>query len=470
MIHPIILSGGTGTRLWPLSRNLFPKQFQPLVAARSMLQETVARLSGVAAMAAPMILCNEAHRFIVAEQMRAFDLEDVEILVEPIARNTAPAIATAAALIADRDPEAILAVLPADHAIGNVPAFQEALASAVTLAEQRYLVTFGLAPENANIGYGYIEMGDGIDGFAGAHAVAGFHEKPDTETAEHYLAVGGYCWNSGMFVFEARTGLEEFAEHCPEALAAARRALDAGQRDLDFFRLDAEAFGAAPAISFDHAVMERTSRAAVIAGDFGWTDLGSWAALWEIGQKDQDGNVLDGPVVVDDVASSYVRSDGRLVALLGVEDLVVVATDDAVLVTQRAHAERIRDLVPLLQEQNAAELQEHATVYRPWGSYKKIEAGEQFQVKRIVVKPGARLSLQRHRHRAEHWVVVSGTARVQIGEEEQDLVENQSTYVPEGAKHRLANPGPEPLVLIEVQSGDYLGEDDIERFEDDYGR
>ncbi|MDP6707763.1 MAG: mannose-1-phosphate guanylyltransferase/mannose-6-phosphate isomerase [Alphaproteobacteria bacterium] len=470
MIHPIVLSGGTGTRLWPLSRGLFPKQFQPLISERSMLQETLGRLDGLAGLARPTILCNEAHRFIVAEQIRAQGEGGADIILEPEPRNTAPAIAVAAAFVGAADEDAILVVLPADHAIEDAAGFRSALETAVALAGDGHLAIFGVEPRRPETAYGYVETGGAVAGHEGAAAVRAFHEKPDQETAVRYLAAGGYLWNSGMFVFQARTGLEEMQRHCPKVLAATRASLDAAQADLDFIRLDADAFATAPEIAFDRAVMERTSRAVVVRGDFGWSDVGSWAALWEVGAQDENANVLTGRVVAEDVTASYLRSDDRLLAAVGVENLIVVATDDAVLVADRARAEEVKDLVGLLREGDAEEVSAHTTVFRPWGHYQTVQEGPHFKVKRIVVEPGQRLSVQLHHHRAEHWVVVSGQARILIGNDERDLAENESVYVPRETRHRLENPGDAPLILIEVQTGDYLGEDDIVRFEDDYGR
>ncbi|MDP6572447.1 MAG: mannose-1-phosphate guanylyltransferase/mannose-6-phosphate isomerase [Rhodospirillales bacterium] len=469
IIHPIILSGGAGTRLWPLSRAHYPKQLLPLVSGDTMLQETARRVHGPG-FAAPLVICNDEHRFIVAEQLRALDVAPRLILLEPEGRNTAPAAAVAALILAADDGHALMLVLPSDHAVAKPEAFRSAAAIASAAAAEDALVTFGIAPGRAETGYGYMRRGEAWGGVAGCFRVASFAEKPDAETAARYLASGDYEWNSGMFLFRARAYLDELERLHPAMVEACRRALADGTGDLDFFRLDADAFAECPSLSIDYAVMEHTEAAAVVPVDMGWSDVGAFSTLWEIGAKDEDGNVVSGDVLVHDVRDSYIRGDGKLVAAVGLEDAVVVITDDAVLVTTRERAQDVKVVAEALKASGREEHRVHTTVYRPWGHYRGVDAGTGFQVKRLTVNAGARLSLQRHRRRAEHWVVVSGTARVTRGDEVFDIGENQSTYIPLGVKHRLENPGTEPLHVIEVQSGDYLGEDDIERFDDAYGR
>ncbi|WP_444891412.1 mannose-1-phosphate guanylyltransferase/mannose-6-phosphate isomerase [Microbulbifer sp. DLAB2-AA] len=465
---PVILCGGTGSRLWPLSRETYPKQFLPLTGEETMLQATARRLEGVAQLQAPILVCNEEHRFAAAEQLREIGHAAQSILLEPCARNTAPAIALAALAALESGEDPLLLILPADHAVADVAAFQEALKPARALAEQGHLVTFGIVPTRAETGYGYIRRGEGLS--AGAWAVAEFVEKPDAETAESYLADGGYCWNSGMFLFRASRYLEELGQHREDILGACRTAYEQAARDLDFTRVDREAFAACADESVDYAVMEPTESAAVVPMDAGWSDVGSWLGLWELAERDDDDNLLQGDVLQEDSSGCLVRAESRLVSLLGVEDLVVVDTDDALLIADKQRVQEVKKLVGSLKRSGRSEAQRHRKVYRPWGYYDSIDAGPRFQVKRIVVKPGQQLSLQMHHHRAEHWIVVRGTARVTRGDEELLVTENQSTYIPLGVTHRLENPGTIPLELIEVQSGSYLGEDDIVRFDDDYGR
>lgn len=463
---PVILSGGSGTRLWPLSRDAFPKQFLPLVGAQSMLQATWQRVAPLAA-AAPIVVAGEEHRFMVAEQLREAGASAATILLEPVARNTAPAIAVAAleALRGGEDP--LLLVLPSDHVIADPAGFRAAVEQAAPAARDGRLVTFGIVPDAPETGYGYIQAAPG----QGVRAVRRFVEKPDAATAAGYLASGDHYWNSGMFLLRASAYLEELGRLQPAMLEACRQAHARARRDPDFVRLDAEAFAACPADSIDYAVMEHTARAAVLPLEVGWNDVGSWAALWQVAEQDGDGNAHRGDVLALDCRDTLAWADGgRLVALLGLEDVVVVDTADAVLVARKDAVQDVRRVVAALKAQGRPEVQLHRRVYRPWGSYEAIDAGPRFQVKRITVKPGAALSLQMHHHRAEHWVVVRGTARVTRGEEVILLGENQSTYIPLGVRHRLENPGKLPLELIEVQSGGYLGEDDIVRFEDAYGR
>jgi mannose-1-phosphate guanylyltransferase/mannose-1-phosphate guanylyltransferase/mannose-6-phosphate isomerase len=520
MIVPVIMSGGAGTRLWPLSRELYPKQLLPLVNDATLLQETQLRLKGLQNLAEPLVVCNESHRFMVAEQLRQVGCPAGAIMLEPVGRNTAPAVAVAAlqALGAGDDP--ILLVLPADHVIVDAETFRGAVVVGAELAGAGKLVTFGIVPTKAETGYGYIRAAERLEcssqfsviscqldkdchsssvtchlcedqnrysspvichlektkdqgqrtNDSAAFPVAEFVEKPDQATAESYLASGDYYWNSGMFMFRASRYLEELEKFAPEMLACCREALGKAQRDLDFVRLDAAAFAACPKDSIDYAVMEKTADAVVIPLDAGWSDVGSWSALWEVGQSDVEGNVVRGDVLTHDSRNCYLHSTGRMVAAVGLEDHVVVETADAVLVARRDRAQDVKAIVEQLKAQGRGEALLHRRVNRPWGSYETIDQCERFQVKRITVNPGASLSLQLHHHRAEHWIVVKGTARITRGEDTVVLSENQSTYIPLGVKHRLENPGLIPLELIEVQSGAYLGEDDIVRFDDKYGR
>ena len=469
-IHPVILSGGAGTRLWPLSRALYPKQLLALASERTMLQETVARFADTAKFDAPIIVCNDAHRFIVAEQLREQGIAPRSILLEPEGRNTAPAAAIAALVLAEVDADAMMLMLPSDHVIGKAARFHKAVATAARAASRGALVTFGIAPTGPETGYGYIRIGDAVSGIAGCHEVRSFVEKPDLKTAKRYLADGDYFWNSGIFLFRVADYLGELERLQPETVAACRAAIDRGREDLDFFRLDGDAFAKATAESIDYAVMEHTRTAAVVPVDMGWNDVGSWSALRDISDIDDDGNVLVGDVITEDVHGSYIRSEDRLIAAIGVRDMVIVATDDSVLAVPRDRVQDVKKVVERLRDSERSEHTTHTRVYRPWGHYQNIDLGERFQVKRITVNPGAQLSLQKHHHRAEHWIVVNGTAKVTRGDESLLLHENQSTYIPLGVMHRLENPGMVPLNLIEVQSGGYLGEDDIVRFEDDYGR
>jgi mannose-1-phosphate guanylyltransferase/mannose-6-phosphate isomerase len=469
-IHPVILSGGSGTRLWPLSRAAYPKQLMPLVADVSLLQATVGRVGDAGRFAPPLLICNDDHRFLVAEQLRDLGVAPHAIVLEPAARNTAPAIAAAAIILAEDDPAAVMLVLPSDHHIGAPERFLAAVADALPAAEAGRLVTFGIAAVRPETGYGYIKRGAPLPEAPGCFAVERFVEKPDLATAERYVADGSYAWNGGMFLMRADRLLAELGRFEPELLAAVRRAVREARRDLDFLRLDRAAFAAAADRSIDYAVMERTDRAAMVPVEMGWTDVGSWSALWDVAPKDQAGNTLIGDVIGVDLRNCYVRGDGRLVAAVGLEDVILVDTDDAVLAVHRDHAQDIKRVVDVLKQSNRGEHLQHRRVYRPWGSYEQVDLGDRHQVKRIIVKPGARLSLQKHAKRAEHWVVVAGRARVTRDDQVFDLAENQSTYIPLGAVHRLENPGDEPLHLIEVQSGSYLGEDDIVRIEDNYGR
>lgn len=469
-ITPVVLSGGSGTRLWPMSRALFPKQFLPLVGQEGLLVETVRRLSGAPRFTPPIVICNEDHRFIVAEQLRTANLPPMKILLEPVGRSTAPAAAMAALIVAAERPDGLLLVAASDHAIRDVEAWRSAIDRAAVAARAGYLVTFGIEPTAPDTGYGYIRAGETLP-MDGVMAVAQFVEKPNLETAQSYLADGGYYWNCGCFLFRADCLLAEMERYQPAMLAACKAALAAAQIDLDFVRLDRETFEACPSDSIDYAIMERTDAAAMAPVDMGWSDVGSWDSLWEVGAKDATGNVTVGDVIAVDVKDSYLRSEeSQLLSAVGVENLVVVVTADAVFVSTRDRASEVRLIVERLKQAGRPEATAHTRVYRPWGWYESIDGGDRFQVKRIMVKPGGRLSAQMHHHRAEHWVVVNGTARVTRGEEVTLLHENQSIYIPLGAVHRLENPGKLPLNLIEVQSGSYLGEDDIVRFQDDYGR
>ena len=464
---PVILSGGSGTRLWPLSRQAYPKQFLALAGEDTMLQATWQRVAELAS-AAPLVVANEDHRFMVAEQLRELGCTPAAIVLEPVGRNTAPAIAVAALQATADGTDPLLLVLPSDHVIADAAGFRAAVAAATPAAQNGKLVTFGIVPTAAETGYGYIQAVAGGD--APVRAVARFVEKPDAATAAQYLASGQYFWNSGMFLFQASRYLAELERHAPAMLAACRKAFAAAARDADFVRLDKAAFAACPSDSIDYAVMEKTADAAVLPIDVGWNDVGSWSALWEVAQQDGDGNAHHGDVIALDCRDTLAWGDRRLVAMIGLRDIVVVDSDDALLVAHKDHVQDVKEVVARLKAEGRSESNLHRKVYRPWGAYDSIDMGERFQVKRITVNPGAALSLQMHHHRAEHWIVVSGTAEVTRGEETLLLSENQSTYIPLGVTHRLRNPGKVPLELIEVQSGSYLGEDDIVRFEDVYGR
>ena len=466
---PVVLSGGSGTRLWPLSRELYPKQFLPLVGDGTMLQDTVARLEGLNA-AGPIVVCSEHHRFIVAEQLRQRAVTPTAIVLEPVGRNTAPAVAIAAlaALRGRADAEdVLLLVLPADHLLRDVKAFHAAVRTGINDAAAGRLVTFGVVPDKPETGYGYIRRAPGR---GPSYPIAEFVEKPSAERAAQYLASGEYLWNSGMFLFGARRYLAELERLAPEMLAACRTAYDAASSDLDFVRLGRAEFARCPSDSIDYAVMEKTEAAVVVPLDAGWSDVGSFSALHENLSADANGNVTRGDVVAEDSAGCYLYSTERLVATVGLKDHVVIETKDAVLVAPRGRVQDVKNLVARLKALGRPETVSHREVFRPWGSYDSVDAGDRFQVKRLKVKPGAQLSLQMHHHRAEHWIVVSGTARITCDDKVFLLSENESTYIPVGAKHRIENPGKVPLHIVEVQSGTYLGEDDIVRFEDTYGR
>ncbi|RSH69860.1 mannose-1-phosphate guanylyltransferase/mannose-6-phosphate isomerase [Stutzerimonas stutzeri] len=467
MLTPVVMAGGSGSRLWPLSRQLNPKQFLPLAGKLSMLQATIQRLKGVE-VAAPWLICNEQHRFLAAEQLRQLGMEQARILLEPVGRNTAPAIALAALQAVTDASDPILLVLAADHLIRDIPAFHESIRVALPLAADGKLVTFGIVADRPETGYGYIEKGLPIG--EGGFLVSRFVEKPDEATARDYLASGNFFWNSGMFMFRASRYLEELERFRPEILATCSEALELGVKDLHFIRVDAGSFASCPEDSVDYAVMEKTVDAVMVPLDAGWSDIGSWSALWDVSVKDTEGNVFKGDVLGQATRNTYVHADSRLVATVGVEDLVVVETKDAVLVAHKSQVQDVKKIVERIKADNRHEYLNHREVYRPWGVYDAIDNGHRYQVKRITVQPGAKLSVQMHHHRAEHWVVVSGTARVTNGDKTYLVTENQSTYIPVGQVHALENPGVIPLELIEVQSGSYLGEDDIVRFEDQYGR
>lgn len=469
MIKPIVLAGGTGSRLWPKSRAALPKQFLSLTSEHTMLQDTITRLpknlSG-----APMLICNEDHRFLAAEQLRSANIEHSGIVLEPVGRNTAPAIAVAAMIALKAEQDSILLVLAADHLIGDHSAFAAAIEQAKTLAEQDKLVTFGIVPSEAHTGYGYIKAGNTIGNSEGFE-VAEFVEKPDLSTAQSYLAGKKHFWNSGMFMFKASVYLAELKKFNPEIYQACEASIAGIESDLDFLRINKKAFEKCPDDSIDYAVMEKTDSACMVPLDAGWNDVGSWSSLWETNaNKDANGNACIGDVIVEGVNNSYINSEERLISVIGLDDVVVVETKDAVMVANRHKVQDIKAVVNKLKAEHRSEFEFHREVFRPWGSYDSIDNGERYQVKRITVKPGEKLSVQMHHHRAEHWIVVSGTANVTIGDDTQLLTENESVYIPIGAVHALENPGKIALELIEVQSGGYLGEDDIVRFSDRYGR
>jgi len=470
-ILPVILSGGSGSRLWPMSRAHYPKQLLPLAGNRTMLQETALRVSDPACFDPPLVIANNDHRFIVAEQLQLSGIQPRSIILEPMGRSTAPAAAIAALALLDRSPDAVLALLPSDHVIADTAGFAKAVAAAAIAAARGEFVTFGITPDRPETGYGYIRRGDAMDAASGLSRVAAFVEKPDAATARGYLDSGEYLWNSGMFVFSARAYVDELERLNPTMMAACRAAYAASFADLDFIRLEEKTFGACPSDSIDYAVMEKTDRAAVIPVDIGWNDVGGWPALWDLAEKDPEGNALLADTLLEDTHNSYFRGDdGRLIAAVGLNDMIVVSTADAVLIAPRDRASEVKSFVDRLNAAGRSEAQHHRRVFRPWGNYNDIDEEDRFRVKRIIVKPGGILSLQKHAHRSEHWVIVRGTGTVTRGEEVSELKENQSTYIPKGVVHRLENKGTEPLHLIEVQVGDYVGEDDIVRLEDTYGR
>jgi mannose-1-phosphate guanylyltransferase/mannose-6-phosphate isomerase len=470
MIHPVILSGGSGTRLWPMSRTLYPKQLLTLFGRDTLLQQAARRVASRANFAPPLLVANEEHRFIIAEQLREISIVPHGLLLEPVGRNTAPAACTAALMLAETEPDPLMLVMASDHTIADVDAFLAAVDRAAAAARAGALVCLGVAPERPETGYGYVRRGSLLEGVEGVFAVGEFVEKPDFEHAHKYMTSGEYFWNSSIFMFPARVYLDELERLRPDMVAACRQALASAQRDSEFIRLGKDEFSACAADSIDYAVMEHTRRAAVVPVSMGWSDVGCWDALWELGAKDQNGNSIAGNVIAEATRNCYLRSEAGLVAAIGIEDLVVVATDDAVMVAPRNRTQEVKNLVARLVRDGRDEADALPIVHRPWGSFKSLHNGHRVQVKHIVVKPGGKLSLQMHHHRAEHWIVVQGTAKIRRGNEEMMLSEDQSTYIPIGTAHRLENPGKIPLHLIEVQSGSYLGEDDIVRFEDSYGR
>ncbi|MEN8134274.1 MAG: mannose-1-phosphate guanylyltransferase/mannose-6-phosphate isomerase [Thermodesulfobacteriota bacterium] len=474
MITPIILAGGSGTRLWPLSRKLYPKQLLPLLGDQSLLQQTISRLANFEGIDAPLVICNDEHRFLVAEQLRNVSITPSAILLEPLGRNTAPATAVAAIHALSSKDAPLLLVLPADHLIRNTEAFRGAVLSGVSAAKEGKLVTFGIIPDKAETGYGYIKQGEIArnlsDGESECFIVENFIEKPNLNLAMEYVENGNYLWNSGMFLFRADSFLEELQQFAPKMVKLCHKAHATLTSDLDFQRLDKEAFTACPADSIDYAVMEKTGKAVVVPVAPGWSDIGSWSALWEVGDKDPENNVTQGDVLTHDTHNSYLYAHHRLLTTVGVKDHVVIETADAVLVAHKNQVQDVKKIVTQLIAEKRTEADLHSQVFRPWGSYESITTGDRFQVKRIIVKPNAILSLQKHHHRAEHWIVVKGTAKITRNKETFILSENESTFIPLGIQHRLENPGVIPLELIEVQSGSYLGEDDIVRFTDNYGR
>jgi mannose-1-phosphate guanylyltransferase/mannose-6-phosphate isomerase len=468
-LYPVILSGGSGSRLWPLSREHFPKPLLPLVSDRTLLQETACRLDPVPGMGEAVYVCNEEHRFLVAEQVARLGKKPATIILEPEGRNTAPALTLAALYLVARDPEAMMVVMPADHVMTDPERFVEAVQLGSVSAQSGSLVTFGVLPDSPQTGYGYIKRNGELEGGT-AFTVAKFVEKPDLQTAVRYVDAGDYYWNSGIFLMRADRWLEEIGKHRPDILDCCRQALEQGSQDIDFMRVHKPAFIACPSDSIDYAVMEKTSRAVVVPIDAGWSDVGAWSALWNVCPQDADGNVLQGDVIAQDTRNAFLVAQHRCLATVGVENIIVVETADAVLVANKDKAQDVKEIVKRLKDSDRNEYKFHRKVYRPWGSYEGIDAGPRFQVKRLSVKPGAQLSLQMHHHRAEHWVVVKGTARVTCGERTFNLHENESTYIPIGERHRLENPGNIPLEVIEIQSGSYLGEDDIVRYDDVYDR
>ena len=467
--YPVILTGGAGSRLWPISREFYPKPLLPIYGEQTLLQDTTDRLNPVINVGDPVFVCNEEHRFLLAEQVRAVGKEPEAILLEPEGRNTGPALTIAALYLVDKEPDAIMVAMPADHVIPDQESFAAAVEQGGKLAQKGYLVTFGVVADRPETGYGYIRRGNEI-GSTGVYQVDRFVEKPDQSTAQGYIDAGDYYWNSGIFLLRADRWLEEIGKFQPEMLAACERAMSKGSRDADFVRVDKESFLASPSDSIDYAVMEKTDRAAVVPLQTAWSDVGSWSSIWEISERDEQGNVVRGDVLMHDTKDSLFMAENRCIAGVGLEDMIVVETADAVLVADRNKCQDVKAIVSQLKDLDRVESRFHRRVYRPWGNYEGIDNGSRYQVKRLTVKPGAKLSLQMHHHRAEHWIVVSGTAKVTRGDDVFMLSENESTYIPIGTNHRLENPGSIPLEIIEVQSGSYLGEDDIVRFDDVYDR
>ena len=468
-LYPVILSGGSGSRLWPLSREHYPKPLLALVSDKTLLQETACRLDELPDLGDAVYVCNEEHRFLLAEQVAQIGKTPATIILEPEGRNTAPALTLAALYLVKQDPDAMMVVMPADHVMTEPQQFIAAVEQGSDNAEQGALVTFGIVPESPETGYGYIKR-DAQIGSSAAYTVARFVEKPDQQTAEQYVSEGDYYWNSGIFLMRADRWLDEISQHRPDILKACREAMNKGVQDSDFFRVDKQLFHTCPSDSIDYAVMEKTDRAVVVPISAGWSDIGAWSALWNVCPQDADGNVIQGDVLAEDTHNSFLVAQHRCLATVGLDNIVVVETADAVLVASKDKAQNVKAIVDRLKDSGRDESKMHRQVYRPWGSYEGIDAGSRFQVKRLSVKPGAQLSLQMHHHRAEHWIIVKGTARVTCGDQVFTLHENESTYIPIGEKHRLENPGNIPLEVIEIQSGSYLGEDDIVRYEDVYDR
>jgi mannose-1-phosphate guanylyltransferase/mannose-6-phosphate isomerase len=473
MIRPVILAGGSGTRLWPLSRALYPKQLIRLVDRYTMLQNTVLRLNGLEGALDPIVICNDEYRFMVAEQLRQINTKPASIILEPVGRNTAPALAVAAIRAIENGDDPVLLILPADHHIQQISAFQRALGEGAKQALSGRLITFGIVPDKPETGYGYIRKGKFLpssNNGSSAVTIEAFVEKPDRETAIEYVSSKSYCWNSGMFMFKASQALNELERHVPEIVSACREAVSKGICDLDFFRLDEKAFSLCPGDSIDYAVMEKTDNGAMVPMEAGWNDLGSWEALWQVGKKDEAHNVIKGDVVLSDVKNSYLHAENRMIAAVGLQDHIVVETSDAVMISPRDRVQDVKALVDKLKEKNREETRSHKRSYRPWGTVDQLVKGDQSQVNRMTVMPGEMLSLQKHYNRSEHWIVVRGTALVTKGDERFVLKEDYSTYIPAGVAHQLENPGKIPLELIEVQTGSYIGEDDVVRIEDIYGR
>jgi mannose-1-phosphate guanylyltransferase / mannose-6-phosphate isomerase len=467
-IIPVILSGGSGTRLWPLSRKQYPKQYLPLVGDKTVFQETILRLNGIENLADPVIICNVDHRFLVAEQFQQIDITNPTILLEPIGRNTAPAIAAAAIHSLKLSDNAVLLVLSADHIIKDIDSFHSAINIGSKHAQNGKLVTLGVLPKNANTSFGYIKTSNNYND--GVYRVEEFVEKPDLETAKTYLEQGNYLWNSGMFMFKANTLIDELTTYSSNIVKAVSLSVEKATQDLGFIRLDKQTFESSPSDSIDYALMEKSNNVVVVPLDAEWNDIGSWSALYDISSKDNSGNVISGDVIAQDTTNSYIKTDHNMIVTIGVDNLIVVDTPDATLIATKDKVQKVKQVVEQLQKKGRYEEQLHRKVYRPWGWYDSVDKGDRFQVKRICVNPGASLSLQKHAYRAEHWIIVKGSALVTNGDKTELLVENQSTFIPVGTLHRLENPGELPLEMIEVQSGSYLGEDDIERFEDSYGR
>jgi len=467
--YPVILTGGAGSRLWPVSREYYPKPLLPIFGEQTLLQDTASRLDGLSGVQPPLLVCNEEHRFLVAEQIRTIGKEPEAIMLEPEGRNTAPALTVAALYLTDKDPDAVMVVMPADHVIPDPAAFAATVEKAGKLAETGYLVTFGIVADKPETGYGYIHRGHPLEGSEG-YKVESFVEKPDAETAQGYLDIGDYYWNAGIFVLRADCWLAEVGKHRPDILEVCQKAMTDSRRDSDFVRVSKAAFLASPSDSIDYAVIEKTDKAAIIPMETSWSDVGSWLSIWEVSEPDEQGNVTKGDVLMHDTRNSLFMAEDRCIAAVGLDNMVVVETSDAILVVDKNKCQDVKAIVDQLKQSDREEYRFRSRVYRPWGDYEGIDAGGRYQVKRLTVKPGAKLSLQMHHHRAEHWIVVTGTARVTRGDDEFILSENESTYIPLGTTHRLENPGTIPLEIIEVQSGSYLGEDDIVRFEDVYNR